>query len=166
MSRVRTASEWSPYDTRDAAAKLGGCVRQRTAGTSVRSWGLRVHVHFFSRLSGIRTVVHGDDFMSGGPRHQLQWLEEVPDKTLRVEAHSDGSVHRAAWEKKFAREVFGRPGGRFVVALLVGASAKKRAETLREMQFHLEGRGERIEKALETRSWRAWNLTFASSPGE
>ena len=34
----------------------------------------------FSRVTGIRIIVHGDDFMSGGPKHQLQWLEEVMDK--------------------------------------------------------------------------------------
>ena len=32
-----------------------------------------------SHVRGIRTIVHGDDFKSGGPRHQLEWLEGVMD---------------------------------------------------------------------------------------
>ena len=56
----------SLYGTRDAAAS------QSTAGTSVRPLG--------SRVRGVRIVVHGDDFLSSGPRHQLKSLEEAMDK--------------------------------------------------------------------------------------
>ena len=35
---------------------------------------------FHSRVSGIRIVVQGDDFMSGGPKRQVEWLEKVMDK--------------------------------------------------------------------------------------
>ena len=160
MSPSTDGSEWSPYGTRDASRKLGGCVRQRTSG-SVRSWGCVSHVHSSHVLSGIRTVVHGDDFMSGGPRHQLKWAGRSPGQTLRVEAHSDGSVQRAAWEKKL-QEKFREARRRFVVALPVGASAKKRAEDSQGDAIHLQGRGERIEKALEQGAGEPGNLTFAS----
>ena len=33
----------------------------------------------YSRKRGIRVVVHGDDFVSGGPRSQLECLEKVMD---------------------------------------------------------------------------------------
>ena len=35
---------------------------------------------FCCKERGIRVVVHGDDFLSGGPRSQLGWLEKVMDK--------------------------------------------------------------------------------------
>ena len=35
---------------------------------------------FCCKERGIRVVVHGDDFLSGGPRSQLGWLEKGMDK--------------------------------------------------------------------------------------
>ena len=35
---------------------------------------------FYSRVKRTRITIHGDDFMSGRPKHKLKWLEEVLDK--------------------------------------------------------------------------------------
>ena len=43
-------------------------------------------------MRGDRIIVHGDDFISGGPRHQLKWLEEVVDKHVE----SKHTVKRAS----------------------------------------------------------------------
>ena len=62
----------SLYGTRDAAANgTDACanVLQEPCPCS-----------FYSRVRGIKIVVHGDDFISGGARHHLIWLEEVMDK--------------------------------------------------------------------------------------
>ena len=37
---------------------------------------------FYSRVRGIKIVVHGDDFISDGARHHLIWLEKVMDKLV------------------------------------------------------------------------------------
>ena len=42
--------------------------------------GVACPCSFYSRVSGIRIVVHGNDFMSGGPKRQVEWLEKVMDK--------------------------------------------------------------------------------------
>ena len=41
-------------------------------------------------MKAVRISVHGDDFISGGPKHQLKWLEEVVDKHFE-------SKHTAVW---------------------------------------------------------------------
>ena len=41
--------------------------------------GVACPCSFYSRVRGFRTILHGDDFKSGGPRHQLEWLEGVMD---------------------------------------------------------------------------------------
>ena len=64
----------SLYGTRDAAAN----------GTDAYANVLQepCPCSFYSRVRGIKIVVHGDDFISGGARHHLIWLEEVMDKLV------------------------------------------------------------------------------------
>ena len=49
-------------------------------------------------MRGITIVLHGDDFVSAGPTHQLEWLDKVMD-TLCVEAHRDGGIF-SEWEEQ------------------------------------------------------------------
>ena len=56
--------------------------------------GVACPCSFYSRVRGVRIIIHGDDFISGGPRHQLKWLEEFVDnhfesKHTVMEASSD-----------------------------------------------------------------------------
>ena len=64
----------SLYGTRDAAANwedaYPNVLREHQFDR-----GVACPCSFYSRVRGIRTVVHGDGFISGGPRHQLKWLE-------------------------------------------------------------------------------------------
>ena len=39
--------------------------------------GVACPCSFYSRERGIWIVVFGDDFMSGGPKHQLNWLKGI-----------------------------------------------------------------------------------------
>ena len=69
----------SLYGTHDAAAKW-----EDAYATVLTEHGFARGVaspcSFCCKKRGIRVVVHGDDFLSGGPRSQLGWLENVMDK--------------------------------------------------------------------------------------
>ena len=72
--------------------KLGGIAYANVLREhQFRSWGLRVPCSFHSISTHVlqesELLSHGDDFMSGRTQgNQLKWLEEVTDKTLRVES--------------------------------------------------------------------------------
>ena len=69
----------SLYGTRDAAANWeNACAKVLREHQFDR--GVACPCSFYSRVRGLRIIVHGDDLISGGPRHQLKWLEEVMDK--------------------------------------------------------------------------------------
>ena len=73
-------------------------------------------------------------------------------------------VIRAAWEERLQEKLW-EARRRFVARLPVGASAKKKTESLREMQSTLKA-AEKEWRKPEQGSWRTWNLTSASSPEE
>ena len=62
--------------TRDAPANREDAYCGNTSSTV----GVSCPCSFYSRVKGVRIIVHRDDFISGGPRHQLKWLEEVVDE--------------------------------------------------------------------------------------
>ena len=71
--------------------------------------GVACPCSFYSRVRGIRTVVHGDDFMSGGPRHQLIWLEEVTDKHFESK-HTVMGASSGPHGRRSCKRSYGRPG--------------------------------------------------------
>ena len=75
MGRLRV----SLYGTRDAAANWEDAYAE-VLREHLFDRGVACPCSFQSRVRGVRIIVHGDDFISGGPRHQLKWLEEVMDK--------------------------------------------------------------------------------------
>ena len=68
----RNTQRVSLYGTRDAAAKWEDAYANARGTASPCS--------LCCKDRWIRVVVHGDDFLSGGPRSQLGWLEKVLDK--------------------------------------------------------------------------------------
>ena len=68
-----------------------------------------------------------------------------------------GSVQAGRMGEEVAREVMG--GQEMLCGGFAGGSQfQEKGGDSQGDAIHLEGRGERIEKALETRSWRAWKL--------
>ena len=72
-------TEVSKYGPRDAAANgEDACAKVLTGLGFAR--GAACPCSLYSKERVIRVVVHGDDFLSGGARSQLEWLEKVMDK--------------------------------------------------------------------------------------
>ena len=61
--------------------QIGRMHTPKYCGNISSTGGVACPCSFFSRVGGVRIVVHGDDFMSGGPRHQLKWQEGGVDNT-------------------------------------------------------------------------------------
>ena len=64
----------SLYGTRDAAANWEDAYA-KVLREHQFDRGVAFPCSFHSRVRGVKIAVHGDDFKSGGPKHQLEWLE-------------------------------------------------------------------------------------------
>ena len=98
----------SLYGTRDAAANWEDAY-VKVLQEHQFDRGVACPCSFYTRARGIRTVVHGDDFISGGPLHQLQRLEEVMDKHFEskhtvVGASSDLAKSLVMLNRKILRQ--------------------------------------------------------------
>ena len=71
----------SLYGTRDAAANWEDAYAKVLQEHQFER-GVACPSSCHSRKRGMRTTVHGDDFMSGGPKHQLGLAEEYHERAL------------------------------------------------------------------------------------
>ena len=92
-----------------------------------RSWGCVSMFHYTHVFEESGTVVHGDDFMSGGPRHQLK-MAGRSSRTKHFESKHTvmGGVQRGRMGEEVAREVTGGQEMNFVVALPVGSQFQEK----------------------------------------
>ena len=63
------------YGTRSAAAAWQERVTETLVGMGYRKGKANPCV-FYHKKRNLRTLIHGDDFFSSGPRAELQWLDD------------------------------------------------------------------------------------------
>ena len=56
---------------------------------------------YFNPVRQLRVVTHVDDFLVGGPRHELDWLKQALEKEFELTSTIVGPEHDASLETKF-----------------------------------------------------------------
>ena len=101
------------------------------------------------------TVISAIEDVDGSEEKYLCSMTQLEEENWAARISSSGKWRwtrkrigiRAAWEEKL-QEKFREARRRLVAALPVGASAKKKTETLREMQANLKAEEEEFRKLL------------------
>ena len=138
----------SLYGTRDAAANFQAEVRKFLlgAGFTQSSYNPQVYHHVTRDL---KTIVHGDDFVTSGDREQAKWMEARLAKRFEIKSHIIG---RAATDLREHRIL-----GRIVRATADGweyeADPRHAEIIVREMR--LEGANGAKSPGEEPRAWSA-----------
>ena len=73
----------SLYGTRDASANFQEEVRKVMSAAGFRRNRYNPSAYYHAQRQ-LRTMVHGDDFVTSGPRSQLRWLKGILEARFEV----------------------------------------------------------------------------------
>ena len=122
---------FSMYGTRDAAQHwYKECSRQLIqVGPTQRTAPPCI---FFHKQKGIRTHVHGDDYVSTGMPHQLDWMTTQLEQKYQVKIQLLGPDEHHQQELKIVNRI-GQWDG--VQGILYEADPRRAELTIKELQF-------------------------------
>ena len=94
----------SLYGTRDAAANFQSEVRKvmKSMGFRVGRYNVSTYYH---RTKQLKTMVHGDDFVTSGGRREVQWLKEQLQKRFEIKTTIVGRRNVEAKEVRVLNRV-------------------------------------------------------------
>ena len=94
----------SLYGTRDAAANFQGEVKKVMEAAKFTTGKYNVCT-FHHKERNIRTLVHGDDFVSVGRRKDMRWMEEMLAKRFEIKTKKIGRGKEESREAKVLNRV-------------------------------------------------------------
>ena len=83
--------QMSLYGTRDAAAKVQSEVKRFMIGNGFKQ-GLYNPCTFYHTQKCLRTMVHGDDFVTAGSREEAKWFEVQMKKKFEIKTKLVGNA--------------------------------------------------------------------------
>ena len=105
---------YSMYGTRDAAQNWAAEYSSRLVEAGFQR-GHAFPCTFYHKERGIRTLVHGDDYVSVGPPKQLKWLEEQLKSKYQIKTQVLGPDADQAREIKILNRIISWQGSKGII---------------------------------------------------